>query len=69
MRKQEKGATGGSTDADSGSGDKDVTHATATMGEKEPSTAADSAKTNLLVLNEASLKLIFFQPSHFNQLI
>jgi len=49
MRKQDKGATGST--ADSGSGDKDVTQATATMGEKEPS-AADSAKTNLLVLNE-----------------
>ena len=58
MRKQEKGAATGST-ADSGSGDKDVTHATATMGEKEPSAAADSAKTNLLVLNEASQKQIF----------
>jgi len=52
MRKQEKGAATGSTAGSEGSGDKDVTHATATMGEKEPSTAADSAKTNLLVLNE-----------------
>ena len=57
MRKQEKGATG-STAGSEGSGDKDVTQATATMAEKEPP-AADSAKTNLLVLNEASQKLIF----------
>ena len=57
MRKQDKAATG-STAGSEGSGDKDVTQATATMGEKEPS-AADSAKTNLLVLNEASQKLIF----------
>merc|ERR1711962_1221326 len=44
MRKQDKAATGSTVD--SGSGDKDVTHATAAMGEKEPS-AADSAKIDL----------------------
>merc|ERR1711962_732549 len=37
MRKQDKLATGSTADA--GSGDKDVTHATTTMGEKEPSAA------------------------------